>query len=75
MVNTKWTKEELRHAEGLAYKNWEKENGVGFEHLGTWISNPFIDPTGRFPLADINKMYALYGVENVDSFIERVSAK
>ena len=63
-------KEELEKAKKLSYENMEKEETeVGFVYKDAWITNPFLDSTGRLEFADLNGMYEYYGKENVDSFI------
>lgn len=45
---------------------------AGFEHEDQWITNPALDPTGRFPLTE-EEAGTLYGYKNVQAFIRRVS--
>ena len=71
-----FTEKELKRAEELAYDNWNKsletdERTIGFEYLGQWISNVFIDSSGRFPLG-LDDAYKMYGKENVDRFIKEL---
>lgn len=69
----KFTTEELELAKELAYKNWEdEETEIGFLFKGTWITNPFMESTGRFELKDFEAMCDYYGKENVYAFIKRI---
>lgn len=45
------------------------ETNIGFEFEGSWIINPWIDDSGRFPLTD-EEAIKLYGRENFEKFIE-----
>lgn len=53
--------EDFAKAKRLSYENWKKEStDIGFEYIGQWITNPFIDASGRFELEDIQAMYDYY---------------
>lgn len=45
---------------------------AGFDHEDQWITDPSLDPTGRFPLTE-EESIALYGKENVETFLRKVS--
>ena len=66
------TEDELELAQGLSEANQrlaETEQGtrVGFEYKGQFISNIFLDETGRFELT-LEEAVAKYGRENVSKF-------
>lgn len=44
------------------------ESEIGFDHKGTWIVNPWYDPSGRYYLTD-EEAVAEYGFENILKFI------
>ena len=64
--------EEIAKAKELSYKNWENEDGIGFEFKGMWITNPFLEETGRFEFASFEVMCMHYGTENVVAFIKEI---
>lgn len=41
--------------------------GLGFEHSGTWINNPFYDESLRFNV----EPFAYYGVENMTTYLQQ----
>lgn len=45
---------------------------AGFDHEDQWITNPALDPTGRFPLTE-EEAGTLYGYVNVQTFLRKVS--
>lgn len=45
---------------------------AGFNHEGQWITNPALDPSGRFPLTE-EEAGTLYGYINVQTFLRKVS--
>lgn len=45
---------------------------AGFDHEDQWITDPSLDPTGRFPLTE-EEAGTLYGYENVQAFLRKVS--
>lgn len=45
---------------------------AGFDHEDQWITDPSIDPTGRFPLTE-EEAEKTYGRENVETFLRKVS--
>lgn len=55
-----FSEKELKKAKELAYANWNKalndEDSVGFEYKGQWISNPFIEQSGRFEFVNYEAM-------------------
>ena len=56
-----FSSEDLVHAKQLSYDNWEKEStDIGFEFHGQWITNPFLEASGRFEFKDQNAMYDYY---------------
>lgn len=78
-----FTAEDLAMAKKICFENWEKENiDIGFEYQDLWISNPFLDSTGRFELESLHDVYEHYGHEdgvweyegreNVYNFILRI---
>ena len=71
-----FTKEELALAKRLAYENWEiqDETDIGFVYCDQWITNPFLENTGRFEFSDFDAMCEFYGKENVISFIHKILA-
>lgn len=72
-TNKIFTKEELELARELAYDNWEKEETeIGFEHYGQWITNPFVENSGRFEFTNLDAMCEYYGKENVISFLSKL---
>ena len=53
--------EDLVLARELSYKNQENEDTeLGFEFMGQWITNPFVDATGRFEFESIEEIYKYY---------------
>ena len=71
-----FTEKELKKAKELAYANWNKalndEDSVGFEYKGQWISNPFIEQSGRFEFVNYEAMCNHYGTANVEKFIKEI---
>ena len=68
-----FTKEKLELAKKLAYKNWEdEETEIGFVFINTWITNPFMEITGRFELKDLDAMCDYYGKENIYTFLNKI---
>ena len=62
--------EDLAKAKRLSCENYEKkETDIGFEFQGQWITNPFMDVTGRIELTVLDDMHKMYGQENVNSFL------
>ena len=68
----KFTQEQLNKAKELAYINWENDGDIGFLFQGTWITNPFIEDTGRFDFVDYDAMCSYYGKRKVTSFIKKI---
>ena len=55
--------------------NYDPDSSVGFESKnGQWITNPFLDETGRFDLT-IDEAIGTYGLDNVKNFCEQVLAQ
>ena len=55
--------------------NYDPDSSVGFESRnGQWITNPFLDETGRFDLT-IDEAIKTYGLDNVKNFCEQVLAQ
>jgi len=76
IINSDFTKDELELAKELAYENMEKDDGsVGFIFNEIWITNPFLESTGRLEFTELNSMYDYYGMENVNSFINKLLGK
>ena len=71
----KFTQEQLNKAKELAYINWENDGDIGFLFQGTWITNPFIEDTGRFDFVDYDAMCSYYGKRKVSSFIKKILEK
>ena len=67
-----FTTEELNKAKELAYENWENDGGIGFEFGDIWITNPFLEDTGRFEFTNLDAMCNYYGTDNVVTFIKRI---
>lgn len=71
-----FTTEELNKAKELAYENWDRdlnyEESIGFEFKGQWISNPFLEESGRFEFINFDAMCKHYGTENVITFIKEI---
>lgn len=69
-------------AREYAYRQWEAEaadedenpNAVSFEYEGQSITNPWIDPSARFPYTTAEAIKK-YGRENVENFIAQVMKK
>lgn len=70
-----FTDADLRKAKAHAYINWENNGPVGFMYEDMWITNPFLDSTGRFELADFNAMCERYGTDNVVAFVKEILGK
>ena len=53
--------------------NYDPDSSVGFEagEYGLWVTNPFLDETGRFDLT-IDEAIKTYGLENVKKFCQQV---
>lgn len=53
--------------------NYDPDSSVGFEvgEHGLWVTNPFLDETGRFDLT-IDEAIETYGLENVKKFCKQV---
>jgi len=68
----KFTTAELNKAKEMAYINWENDGKVGFEFEGTWITNPFLEETGRFEFVNYEVMCEHYGEKNVVNFIKKI---
>lgn len=45
---------------------------AGFDHEDQWITDPSLDPTGRFPMTE-EEAEKTYGRENVETFLRKVS--
>ena len=68
-----FTNDQLALAKQLAYENWEDGPAdIGFVFNGTWITNPFLEESGRFEFNDLSAMYEYYGEENVVSFLTEI---
>ena len=74
-----FTTEEINKAKELAYENWEKslndEESIGFEFKGQWISNPFVEESGRFEFVNYEVMCEHYGTDNVVTYIKEILGK
>ena len=71
-----FTTAEINKAKELAYENWDKalndEDSIGFEHNGQWITNPFVECSGRWEFVNYEVMCEYYGLENVEKFIKDI---
>ena len=68
-----FTAEELKKAKVLAFENQEKEETeIGFEYHGQWITNPFVEESGRFEFEDFDAMCSHYGKENVIFLVSKL---
>lgn len=71
-----FTTTEINTAKELAYENWNKalndEDSIGFEFNGQWISNPFLEESGRLEFVNYEVMCEHYGRENVEGFIRNI---
>lgn len=67
-----FTDEELNKAKKLAYINWENDGDIGFLFEETWITNPFLEDTGRYEFSNFNAMCEHYGTDNVITFIKEI---
>ena len=47
---------------------------IGLDYNGTFIINPWWDPTGRFPLSD-DEAEDMYGEKSIDEFCCAVEEK
>lgn len=67
------TDNQLYVIKAIANKQWrdDKEDAVGFEHNGQWITNPWMDPSGRENLSDYMAV-AIYGKEDFKKFCNDV---
>lgn len=67
-------KEQLNKVKELSYINYEKEENtkIGFEYKSQWITNPFLEASGRFEFANYEEMCSYYGKTNVEEFIEKI---
>ena len=72
-MEREFSEKELELAKELSYANWEKdETEIGFEFLGQWITNPFVETSGRFEFMDFASMCAFYGKENVCNLLSQL---
>lgn len=75
-VDMVFTTEELELAKKLAYENMADEHTeIGFEYKGTFITNPFMEESGRFELTSFEAMCKYYGKWNVYNFVTEVIKK
>ena len=59
----------------MCFKNMEdNSSGIGFDFNGQWITNPFLDASGRFELS-FEKMHEYYGEKNVEVFLTNLLTK
>lgn len=72
--NSKLTNEEINKIKELSYINWEEGN-IGFMFKETWITNPFLEESGRFEFKSLEEMYKHYGEKNVNTFIDELLNK
>lgn len=69
-----FTNDELVKAKELSFKNMQKvSSDIGFAYKGQWITNPFMDASGRFELSAA-QMRHYYGEEKVVNFLEKLLA-
>lgn len=66
-----FTPKEINKVKELAYINWENGD-IGFLYKGTWITNPFLEESGRFEFTSYEAMCEHYGKENVENFIKEI---
>lgn len=74
-----FTTAEINKAKELAYENLNKalndEDSIGFEFNGQWITNPFVEESGRFEFANYEVMCEHYGKDNVEKIINEILRK
>lgn len=63
---------EISKARELSYANWENNGDIGFEYNGRFITNPFIDESGRFEFTNFEAVCDHYGKDNVIPFIKEI---
>lgn len=64
-----YQKKQVDEVRNFAEHNFDDpESDIGFEYNGQWITNPFVDPSGRFPLS-YSEAIRKYGRVNIDNFI------
>lgn len=72
-INSIFTEEELELAKKIADGNMEsEETDIGFEFKGAWVTNPFMEVTGRFEFPNLDAMCEYYGKENVCSLLKKL---
>lgn len=49
----------------------DPEDPIGFDYAGMWITNIFLDSSGRFEL-NLTEAIQEYGFENVNNFAHQV---
>lgn len=65
----------IEDIKAFADKQFEKHHvseAIGFIYKGTYILDPWMDQTGRFPLST-QKAFETYGAKNMFGFIEEAS--
>lgn len=67
------TEKELSRITSWLEDNRNVESDIGFEHeeTGQWITNIFIDTSGRFPKT-LEESVKIFGFENVNDFCHKV---
>lgn len=64
--------DDLERAKALSFENMKKDSSdIGFEYKGQWITNPFLDASGRHELSPA-RMRHYYGEKNVQEFLEKI---
>ena len=69
-----FSKEDLSLAKQLAYENWENQevSDIGFEFKGAWVTNPFVEVSGRFEFENLDAMCEYYGRKNVLDLLNKL---
>ena len=75
LKSTVYNINKMREIAPLAHANEDNKDSpfinVGFEFEGQWISNPWLDSTGRFDFTD-DEMLEEYGVDNLIKYLDSV---
>lgn len=74
MISDVYSKEDLDMAKQMAYENWENQEDteLGFEFKGSWVTNPFVEVSGRFEFNSFEAMCDYYGKRNVCDFLNKL---
>lgn len=69
-----FSNEDVFKLKNICFKNSEdKDSSYGFEFMGQWVVNPFMDVSDRFELKDLNEVYDYYskdsdGMYDIESY-------